>query len=99
MYIILSSTIDRTSALFRDGVTPGPDWVEGFLERHKDAIRVRLATQINRKRAEISVADMRAYFDHLYETTKDVPPSNLFNFDETNVCDNTGKSKCLFRRG
>ena len=29
----------------------------------------------------------------------EIPPSNLFNFDEANLSDNPGTKKCLFKRG
>ena len=36
------------------------------------------------------------------QTPKDgeeIPPSNLFNYDETNLSDNPGVKKCIFKRG
>lgn len=39
------------------------------------------------------------YFRNLEQTLQDVPPSNILNFDETNLTDDPGSSKCLFRRG
>ncbi|CAG5009206.1 unnamed protein product [Parnassius apollo] len=39
------------------------------------------------------------YFENLRETIKDVPASNILNFDETNLSDNPGNSKCIFKRG
>ncbi|CAG4943470.1 unnamed protein product [Parnassius apollo] len=39
------------------------------------------------------------YFRNLEETLKDVAPSNILNFDETNLTDDPGSSKCIFRRG
>ncbi|CAG5038863.1 unnamed protein product [Parnassius apollo] len=39
------------------------------------------------------------YFRNLEETLKDVAPSNILNFDEKNLTDDPGSSKCIFRRG
>lgn len=70
-----------------------------FLNRNKDKVSQRLATNINRNRATLTEEEFASYFQELLETTKDVPASNIFNYDETNVVDNTGKKKMLFRRG
>lgn len=64
--------------------------MEGFLRRNKN-VKERLATNINRSRAHLKPEEMQKYFDELSITLKDVPPSNIFNYDETNVSDDTGK--------
>ena len=93
--------LDKQSDVFKDKVTPGDDWIEGFLERNKAKTTARVAANINRTRAEVSPEIIREYFVNLFEVTKDVPPSNIFNYDETNVSDDTGKGKkrFLFQRG
>lgn len=42
---------------------------------------------------------LNQYFDHLENTLIDVPDENMINFDETNLSDDPGKKKCVFRRG
>ena len=39
------------------------------------------------------------YFNHLEETLKDVPASNLFNYDETNVTDDPGSKQVITHCG
>lgn len=78
---------------------PGYDWVRPFLIRHKKRIGRRRVALINRARAAVSTNDMEKYFDELKITLDSIPPSHLFNYDETNVQDNPGSSELLFRRG
>jgi len=39
------------------------------------------------------------YFNNLEETLNEIPPSNIFNYDETNVGDDPGNRKLIYRRG
>ncbi|CAH2017331.1 unnamed protein product [Acanthoscelides obtectus] len=78
---------------------PGTDWARSFLQRHKKDIRQKVASNIKRARANVSREDIVHYFENLSETLKDIPACNIFNYDETNVQDDPGKQKMLFRRG
>lgn len=51
------------------------------------------------KRAQITEEDINQYFDNLEESLKDVPASNIFNYDETNVTDDPGSRKRIFKQG
>ncbi|KAF2891423.1 hypothetical protein ILUMI_14750 [Ignelater luminosus] len=42
---------------------------------------------------------MQEYFQSLEKCVENVPPDNILNFDETNLSDDPGASKCIFRRG
>lgn len=50
---------------------------------------------------------MSTYFAHLQETLRDisnngestVPPERIFNYDETNLADDPGVKKFIFKRG
>ena len=46
--------IGRTVALFKNNL-PGPDWLESYLKRHSDMLRMRLCQNISRKRAGVSL--------------------------------------------
>lgn len=67
--------------------------------RNAADLTVRSTQNIRTARAEKGVDEFMTYFEHLRETIKDVPASNIMNFDETNLIDNPGNSKCIFRRG
>lgn len=78
---------------------PGVDWAYSMLKRHKSDIGQRLATNISRARADVSKDILEEYFNNLKETVDGIPPSHLFNYDESNVTDDPGKKLCLYRRG
>lgn len=89
---------NRIVSVFNDGM-PGDDWCRGFLHRNRSILRQRLCQNISPKRAELSTDTMDAYFENLQQELSDVPPSNIINFDETNLTDDPRSVKCIFRRG
>lgn len=78
---------------------PGTDFVVSFLKRHKEVVSSRMCQNIKRSRAAVSPDVINCYFDELEKELKDVPPSNIVNYDETNLCDDPGRKKLIFRRG
>ena len=81
---------DADDARFTNNM-PGVDWLNGFAKRHD--LTQRMATNVKASRAEISSEMISEYIDNLSE------PSNLFNYDETNVTDDPGAKKVFVRRG
>lgn len=77
---------------------PGLDWVRLFLSRNKSLTK-RLGENIKRVRAGISKSVLDKYFDNLEVVIRDIPASNIFNYDETNFCDDPGKNLVVVRRG
>lgn len=77
---------------------PGKDWVELFLKRN-NTLTLRFGENIKRVRAAVSTSVLNEYFDNLDEVVKDVPPGNIFNYDETNFVDDPGKKLVVVRRG
>jgi len=88
----------RTVRKFRDNM-PGGDWVLNFLDRHKHRLSQRSCQNIKRARAEKNEEEINEYFLNLRESIENVPPNNILNFDETNLSDDPGSTKCIFRRG
>lgn len=78
---------------------PGRDFVYSFLNRHRNDISSRMCQNIKRCRAAVSRETINAYFDELEKAIKDVPPSNIINYDETNLCDDPGRRLVVTRRG
>ncbi|KAB0790221.1 hypothetical protein PPYR_15001 [Photinus pyralis] len=77
---------------------PGKDWALSVLKRHKNSYGQRLVTNIEKARATVSKETVNNYFTNLEQTLKEIP-SNIFNYDETNVSDDPGKKWGIYRRG
>ncbi|KAJ8956165.1 hypothetical protein NQ318_020716 [Aromia moschata] len=88
-------TQNHLKIIFRDQIL----FAMGFLRRHKDKISERMCQNIKRARAGISPTTINAYFDNLAESIKDIPPSNIINYDETNLTDDPGRKKVIVKRG
>lgn len=78
---------------------PGVEWAISVLKRHKNGYGQRLSTNIKRSRATVGRGSLNIYFDNLQSEVENVPPSNIFNYDETNMADDPGKKRCVYRRG
>lgn len=78
---------------------PGKKWAISFVKRHADKIVLRRASNIRRSRAAVSPAVMRAFFANLAKELDGVPPTHIFNCDETNLADNPSMERCLFAKG
>ena len=87
---------NRTVREFTDNI-PGDDWVMNFMDRQ--GLTNRIATNIRRKRAQISKEQLQEYFNNIENELKDVPPSNIWNYDETNLRDDPGARKYVMKRG
>ena len=77
---------------------PGLDWCYSFLKRNKDLTQ-RFACNIKTKRAAISEETIRSYISNLEKEIDGVPPSNIFNYDETNLTDDPGNKRIITKRG
>ncbi|KAK3774888.1 hypothetical protein RRG08_007247 [Elysia crispata] len=88
----------RNIPFFQDNCR-GKEWVRGFMTRHKDVIRQKLCQNISKKRAAVSKQVVTDYFSELQKSLKDVPPIHIVNYDETNLTDDPGRRKMIFKRG
>lgn len=88
----------RTVNIFKNNI-PGVDWTYSLLNRHRDSFGQRLATNIKRARAAVSKETLNAFYDNLEVVIKDLPSSNIFNYDESNLSDDPGKKRGVYRRG
>lgn len=84
---------------FADGKTPGIDWANGFMQRHKEQLTERFGNNIKRARAQISNEILDIYFNELEKALQGIPANAIFNYDESNLSDDPGKKKLIFRRG
>lgn len=88
----------RTVLKFK-GNTPGPDWVDAFINRHKSDLSKRFARNITHSRASVDENMINNFFNHLEKELDGVPTCNIWNFDETNLVDDPGSKKVLVKRG
>lgn len=97
---IIKSYLDRVGRkikIFQNNL-PGLSWVSLFLKRNP-ALSIRLATNIKRARAAVNEKVLQDYIENLKKIVVDVPPQNIYNYDETNLTDNPGQKKVLTKRG
>ena len=89
-------TLGVVSPVFINNL-PGERWMRRFAERCN--LSARVASNIKRARASVSETMVNQFFDELTAGgVADVPPANIFNFDETNFSDDPGAKKCFVRR-
>lgn len=93
----------RTVNMFQNNL-PSCEWAHSFLKRHEADVTRRRCQNIKSVRASVSAASVSNYFDNLEKSLMNpdgtvVPPCNIFNYDETNLSDNPGSKKCIFKRG
>jgi hypothetical protein len=97
---IVKSYLDkqgRSVYCFKNNL-PGRDWAKSFLRRNPQ-LSVRFANNIKRARAAIDESVITEYIDNLSALTKDVSPDCIYNYDETCMSDDPGRSKIICRRG
>ncbi|KAJ4437711.1 hypothetical protein ANN_17856 [Periplaneta americana] len=78
---------------------PGKRWAKGFLSRDSKELSIRVSGNIKRNRAIVSDEILNKYFDNMESELKDVPPTHIWNFDETNLSDDPGKMRVITKRG
>ncbi|CAB4023918.1 PREDICTED: uncharacterized protein LOC106141545 [Paramuricea clavata] len=89
---------NRTVTRFKNNL-PGEDWARSFIKRHAKQIRPRVCQNIKTSRSEINKGEFVKYFDNLKDVVKEVPADKILNYDETNLADDPGQEKLIFKRG
>lgn len=69
------------------------------MKRNKDRLSQRLCENIKTSRAGVNAEMINEFFRNLEEEIKDIPPCNIWNYDETGFVDDPGKKKILTKRG
>ena len=90
-------TKNRTVLQFQDNL-PGTEYMFYVLKRHKDYTK-RLTSNIKRARAAIDERIIRDFIEHLEKELEGVPPSHIWNFDETCLVNDPGRLQCIMKRG
>jgi hypothetical protein len=77
---------------------PTRRFVDTFLGRHSE-FTLRKTNAIKRSRAALSREEVTKFFDNFAKSAEGVAAENMYNFDETNLRDDPGNRKCLFKKG
>jgi len=103
--ILLKTYLEKQGKVvkqFADNI-PSADFVRSFLFRNKEQLSLRRCQNIKRIQASVSATEVKEYFSNLKETLDNggepIKKENIFNHDETNLSDNPGTKKCIYKRG
>lgn len=88
----------RVVTKFKNNIA-GKDRALSVLKRHKTEVAQRLASNINKRRGAVSRETIQIYFTNIEQALDNVDAPNIFNYDETNVGDDRGKSRAIYQRG
>lgn len=88
----------KTVEKFKNNM-PGKEFAAGFLKRHRDCLRIRMSQNIKRSRAGVTPEKVKSYFDNLRKSIEGIPPTNIVNYDETNLTNDPGRKKVIVKRG
>ena len=82
-------TKNRTVEQFKDNL-PGTEYMFYLLKYHKDYAK-RLTSNIRHAGAAVDEMVLREYIEHLEKELEGIPPSNVWNFDETCLINDPGR--------
>ena len=82
-------TKNRTAEQFKDNL-PGAEYMFYLLKCHKDYAK-RLTSNIRHAGAAVDEKVVREYIDHLEKELEGIPPSYVWNFDETCLINDPGR--------
>ncbi|GFN93505.1 hypothetical protein PoB_002001100 [Plakobranchus ocellatus] len=88
---------DQTVSVYKDN-TPSEDWISHFIKRH-EVLSNRMCQNIKGTRAGINPEEVKKYFENLKTSLEGVPIGKILNYDETNLANDPGMKKFIFRRG
>ncbi|KAF6204835.1 hypothetical protein GE061_018998 [Apolygus lucorum] len=86
------SRIGRKVKQFKNNF-PGKTWALLFLKNSNQEISARAGRKISNKRAALTPEVISEYFEKLKYELEGVPPTHIWNYDETNLVDDPGTSK------
>ena len=70
-----------------------------LLKRHKDYAKSLISSNIKHAGAAVDEKVLHEYVEHLEKELEGIPPSNIWNFDETCLVNDPGRLKCIMKRG
>jgi DDE superfamily endonuclease/helix-turn-helix, Psq domain len=96
---LVKAYLDKTgrTTKFKNNL-PSKHFVYYFMRRHPE-LSFRKANNIKRSRAGVSREEIQEFFAHFTKTVEGVPACNIWNYDETNLRDDPGTEKAIFKKG
>uniref|UniRef100_A0A7M5XHY1 HTH psq-type domain-containing protein n=1 Tax=Clytia hemisphaerica TaxID=252671 RepID=A0A7M5XHY1_9CNID len=94
LQLMVKRYLDKSgqNLLFLKDNLPGDGWARGFIRRNKIK-----QTKVKSARFAVTNKDLKDYYKEVTDSLKDIPPSHIFNYGETNLTD-LGKEVVLVRR-
>ena len=77
---------------------PGYKWSLSFLKCNP-TLKQRICQNLTTKLGSVDPAGIHSYLEHLGKELAGVDPKNIVNYDETNLSDDPGQKRCIFRQG
>ena len=96
--MIVNSYLTKQNRIVKEFTNniPGDDWVRHFMDHQ--GLTNRVATNIQRKNAQIRKEQLQEYFNNVEHELKDVPACNFWNYEEKNLRVNPGAQKYVMKR-
>ena len=69
---------------------PSEDWIDFFERRNQEIVFLRISQNIKPTRASLSPSTIKDFISNIAQTLRDVPSSNIMNYDEANQQDDPG---------
>ena len=89
--------VKRQVSCFK-GNMPGPEWVKSFLQRRSDKLSERNSQNISTEKALVNSDVNTEFIGNLPETLKGVPSADIYSYNETNLSDDPGVKRCIFKK-
>ncbi|KAI6651098.1 Laminin subunit alpha-1-like [Oopsacas minuta] len=77
---------------------PEIEWIRSSLKRNKN-ISLRFSSNINKTKASLSSETINQFFNHMSKELDSIQPSNIWNYDETNLTDDPALPKLKRQEG
>ena len=72
---------------------PSEDWIDFFEKRNQEIAFLKICQSIKPTRASLSPSTLKDFISNIAQTLRDVPSSNIMNYDEANQQDDPGEKE------
>jgi hypothetical protein len=78
---------------------PGIHWVHNFKSRWSHRDKVKKPPNIKRSREQVGLEEVQSFFDRLGPNLKGIPPTHIFNYNESPNKDDSQAEDSFFSTG